>query len=175
MRKIFTIIISLILCVMVFTACGDFRDNEDSDSEEETIIVTLNYGDYTGSVSVCSLKVSKSGTLSGLPTIDGYHWEYCRLKIDNGYDYKFDVNVAFDLVADTYTITLVYGPKWNGDKSVKSIVVAKNGVISGLPEAEDFYWSYIVDKKSIEIKNGDTFKFDKDITITFESSYTDNY
>ena len=73
----------------------------------------------------------------------------------------------------------MYGSKWNGDKSVESVKVAKNGVISGLPEAEDFYWSYTESSgkniKSIEIKNGDTFKFDKDITITFESAYTDNY
>lgn len=88
-------------------------------------------------------------------------------------------SVTGESCAETFTITLVYGSKWNGDKSIESIKVAKNGVISGLPEAEDFYWSYTEGSgkniKSIEIKNGDTFKFDKDITITFESAYTDNY
>lgn len=135
MRKIFTIIVSLILCVAVFTACGEFGGGENSDSE------------------------SKSGSVESVGTSEN--------------------SESSESGQETYTITLVYGSKWNGDKSIESIKVAKNGVISGLPEAEDFYWSYTEGSgkniKSIEIKNGDTFKFDKDITITFESAYTDNY
>lgn len=135
MKKIFTIIVSLILCVAVFTACGEFGGSENSDSELKS-----------GSVESVGTSENSESSESG---------------------------------QETYTITLVYGSKWNGDKSIESIKVAKNGVISGLPEAEDFYWSYTEGSgkniKSIEIKNGDTFKFDKDITITFESAYTDNY
>lgn len=135
MKKIFTIIVSLILCVAVFTACGEFGGSENSDSELKS-----------GSVESVGTSENSESSESG---------------------------------QETYTITLVYGSKWNGDKSVESVKVAKNGVISGLPEAEDFYWSYTEGSgkniKSIEIKNGDTFKFDKDITITFESAYTDNY
>lgn len=135
MKKIFTIIVSLILCVAVFTACGEFGGSENSDSE------------------------SKSGSVESVGTSEN--------------------SESSESGQETYTITLVYGSKWNGDKSVESVKVAKNGVISGLPEAEDFYWSYIEGSgkniKSIEIKNGDTFKFDRDITITFESAYTDNY
>ncbi len=135
MKKIFTIIVSLILCVAVFTACGEFGGGENSDSE------------------------SKSGSVESVGTSEN--------------------SESSESGQETYTITLVYGSKWNGDKSIESIKVAKNGVISGLPEAEDFYWSYTEGSgkniKSIEIKNGDTFKFDKDITITFESAYTDNY
>lgn len=135
MKKIFTIIVSLILCMAVFTACGGFGGSENSDSE------------------------SKSGSVESVGTSEN--------------------SESSESGQETYTITLVYGTKWNGDKSVESVKVAKNGVISGLPEAEDFYWSYTEGSgkniKSIEIKNGDTFKFDKDITITFESAYTDNY
>ena len=135
MKKIFTIIVSLILCMAVFTACGGFGDGENSVSESK---------------SESNESVGTSGN-----------------------------SESSESGQETYTITLVYGSKWNGDKSVESVKVAKNGVISGLPEAEDFYWSYTEGSgkniKSIEIKNGDTFKFDKDITITFESAYTDNY
>lgn len=135
MKKIFTIIVSFILCMAVFTACGEFGGSENSDSE------------------------SKSGSVESVGTSEN--------------------SESSESGQETYTITLVYGSKWNGDKSVESVKVAKNGVISGLPEAEDFYWSYTEGSgkniKSIEIKNGDTFKFDKDITITFESAYTDNY
>lgn len=147
MKKIFTIIVSLILCVAVFTACGGFGGSENSDSE------------------------SKSGSVESVGTSENSESSESEKSSEN--------TESSESGQETYTITLVYGSKWNGDKSIESIKVAKNGVISGLPEAEDFYWSYTEGSgkniKSIEIKNGDTFKFDKDITITFESAYTDNY
>ena len=196
MRKIFAIIISLILCVAVFTACGDFRDNEDSVSESKNesvesvesaesaessnnVEISLNYGDYTGNISVYGLKVPKSGTLSDLPEINGYHWEYNDKKITNGVQYAFDTDVVFYLISGDYVITLNYGEEWLGDKSVKRIFVVRNGVISGLPKFEDHYWSYY--DKSIEksdpvmIKNGDKFTYNKDIEITLENGWTGFY
>ena len=159
MRKIFTIIISLILCMAVLTACGGFGDSENSVSESK-------------SESIESVESSESIESSSNAN-SSENTETSENSESSGKSESSEIG------QDTYTITLVYSPKWYGDKSVKSIKVAKNGVISGLPEAEDFYWSFIEGSgkniKSIEIKNGDTFKFDKDITITFRSSYTDNY
>lgn len=147
MKKIFTIIVSLILCMAVLTACGGFGGSENSDSE------------------------SKSGSIESVGTSENSESSESEKSSEN--------TESSESGQETYTITLVYGSKWNGDKSIKSVKVAKNGVISGFPEAEDFYWSYTEGSgkniKLIEIKNGDTFKFDKDITITFESAYTDNY
>ena len=159
MKKIFTIIVSLILCMAVFTACGEFGGSENSDSESK-------------SGSVESVGTSGNGESS--------ESEKSSENTESSESEKSSENTeSSESGQETYTITLVYGSKWNGDKSIESIKVAKNGVISGLPEAEDFYWSYTEGSgkniKSIEIKNGDTFKFDKDITITFESAYTDNY
>ena len=159
MKKIFTIIVSLILCVAVLTACGGFGGGENSDSE------------------------SKSGSVESVGTSENSESSESEKSSENtesSESEKSSENTeSSESGQETYTITLVYGSKWNGDKSVESVKVAKNGVISGLPEAEDFYWSYTEGSgkniKSIEIKNGDTFKFDKDITITFESAYTDNY
>lgn len=159
MKKIFTIIISLILCMAVFTACGGFGDGENSVSE------------------------SKSGSIESVGTSgngESSESEKFSENTESSESEKSSENTeSSESGQETYTITLVYGSKWNGDKSIESVKVAKNGVISGLPEAEDFYWSYTEGSgkniKSIEIKNGDTFKFDKDITITFESAYTDNY
>ena len=159
MKKIFTIIVSLILCMAVFTACGGFGGSENSDSE------------------------SKSGSVESVGTTENsesLESEKSSENTESSESEKSSENTeSSESGQDTYTITLVYGSKWNGDKSIESVKVAKNGVISGLPEAEDFYWSYTEGSgkniKSIEIKNGDTFKFDKDITITFESAYTDNY
>ncbi len=226
MRKIFTIIISLILCVAVFAACGSFRDNEDSISESKNesvesiesssnaesvessetsensqsseksessrdaessesaessnnVEILLNYGDYTGNISVYGLKVPKSGTLSDLPEINGYHWEYNDKKITNGVEYAFDTDVVFYLISGDYVITLNYSDKWYGDTSVKKITVVKNGIISGLPKDEYFVWWYIESNgKKInvqEIKNGDKFLFNKDIELLFVDSYSDNY
>ena len=159
MKKIFTIIVSLILCIAVFTACGGFGGSENSDSESKS-----------GSIESVGTPVNSESSES----------EKSSENTESSESEKSSENTeSSESGQETYTITLVYGSKWNGDKSIESIKVAKNGVISGLPEDEDFYWSYTEGSgnniKSIEIKNGDTFKFDKDITITFESAYTDNY
>lgn len=159
MKKIFTIIVSLILCMAVLTACGGFGDGENSVGESKS--------ESHESVGTTENSESSESEKSSENT-------------ESSESEKSSENTeSSESGQETYTITLVYGSKWNGDKSVESVKVAKNGVISGLPEAEDFYWSYTEGSgkniKSIEIKNGDTFKFDKDITITFESAYTDNY
>ena len=202
MRKIFTIIISMILCMAVFTACGSFRDNEDSISESKNesvesiessentqssesadssnnIEISLNYGDYTGKISVYGLKVSKSGTLSDLPEISGYHWEYNDKKITNGVQYAFDTDVVFYLKNGDYIITLNYGDECLGDKSVKRVFVVRNGVISGLPKFDGYYWSYCdesVEKSTtVTIKNGDKFNYNMDIEISLVSEWTGYY
>lgn len=226
MRKIFTIIISLILCVAVFAACGSFRNNEDSISESKNesvesiesssnaesvessetsensqsseksessgdvessestessnnVEISLNYGDYTGNISVYGLKVPKSGTLSELPEINGYHWEYNDKKITNGTRYVFDTDVVFYLKNGDYIMTLNYGDEWLGDKSVKRVFVVRNGVISGLPKFEGYYWSYCdesVEKSNpVTIKNGDKFTYNTDIEISLASEWTGYY
>ena len=202
MRKIFTIITSLVLCLAIFTACGGFRDNEESISESknesvesvessenmdsseslessDSIEISLNYGDYVDNVSVYGLKVPKTGILKDLPEINGYHWEYNDKKITNGTRYVFDTDVVFYLKNGDYIITLNYGDEWLGDNSVKRIFVVRNGVISGLPKFEGYYWSYCdesVEKSNpVTIKNGDKFTYNTDIEISLASEWTGYY